>query len=113
MLSRLRIQPTLEEMSQAVNLSPSRLRSLFKVETGMSPTEYLKDLRLARARELLETTFLQVKEIRIKVGIPDQSNFVRDFKRKYGVSPTEFRKQIQNFTDTSNSDQQTSDLTKK
>lgn len=113
MLSRLRTQPTLEEMSQAVNLSPSRLRSLFKVETGMSPTEYLKDLRLARARELLETTFLQVKEIRIKVGIPDQSNFVRDFKRKYGVSPTEYRKQIQNFADNNNPDQQTSDLTKK
>lgn len=104
MLSRLRAQAALEEMAQAVNLSPSRLRYLFKTETGMSPSDYLRHLRLEKARELLDTTFLQIKEIRTKVGIPDQSNFVRDFKRKYGASPTEYRRQIQNFTDSSNSD---------
>ncbi len=55
---------------------------------------FLKDLRLEKARELLEdeNNFLQIQEIRIKVGISHDSHFTRDFKEKFGLTPTEYRR---------------------
>ena len=50
-------------LAASVNLSPSRLRHLFKDETGLTPAQYLKRLRLERARELLDTSFLRLKEV--------------------------------------------------
>ena len=57
----------------------------------MPPIQYLKVLRIERAKYLLETSFLSVKEITHIVGINDESHFVRDFKRIYGVPPTLYR----------------------
>lgn len=82
---------SLEALARAVNLSPSRLHNVFKSETGLSPARYLKKLRLERAKELLEESFFSVKEIRVRVGIGDESHFVRDFKKAYGLTPTEYR----------------------
>jgi two-component system response regulator YesN len=81
----------LSEIAQSVNLSSWHLCHLFKSETGMSPTQYLKWLRMQWAKELLETTFLSVKEIRDKVGARDESHFVRNFKSFYGLSPMQYR----------------------
>lgn len=83
--------PSLNEMAHVVNLSPSRLRYLFKKETGVAPGQYLKTLRLEQSRELLETTFLSVKEIVRRVGANDQSHFVREFKKSYGLTPAQYR----------------------
>lgn len=80
-----------DEIARSVNLSPSRLRYLFKAETGMAPAHYLKYLRLQKAKELAESTFLNVKQIMDKLGIRDQSHFVRDFKRAYGLTPSQYR----------------------
>jgi AraC family transcriptional regulator of arabinose operon len=82
------------EMANAVNLSYSRLRHLFRNEIGMSPERYMKLLRMMKAKELLETTFLQVKEICAEVGVNDESHFVRDFKRIFGVSPMQYRARV-------------------
>ena len=79
------------EMAPMVNLSPSRLRHIFRVEVGMSPAQYVKSLRLNRARELLETTFLSVKQIQSITGMSDESHFFRDFKRVYNLTPTQYR----------------------
>lgn len=57
----------------------------------MSPIQYLKVLRIEKAKHLLETSFLSVKEITHLVGLNDESHFVRDFKKAYGVSPTPYR----------------------
>jgi AraC-like DNA-binding protein len=46
---------------------------------------------MAKAKQLVETTFLTVKEIAHHVGISDQSHFVRDFERLYGLSPSRLR----------------------
>jgi len=43
------------------------------------------------AESLLVTSFLTIKEIAVKVGLPDDSHFVRDFEKIYGVSPSQFR----------------------
>ena len=84
----------LEEIARAVNLSTPRLRYLFKVETGMTPAQYQKALRMQKAKELLEETFLNVKQIMLRVGVKDQSHFVRDFRALYGHTPAEYRKSV-------------------
>src|SRR4026207_2466858 len=81
-------------LAALVNLSPSRFRHLFKQETGTSPAQYLKDLRLRKAEKMLRTTFLSIKQILKQVGIASNAHFVRDFRRKYGMTPTAYRRTI-------------------
>lgn len=83
--------PRPNEIARAVNLSVPRLRSLFKAETGEPLARYQKSLRMRKAVKLLEETFLSVKEITQRVGVHDESHFVRDFKRIYGLTPTKYR----------------------
>jgi transcriptional regulator GlxA family with amidase domain len=78
-------------LSRSVNLSSSRLRQLFKEDTGRSPMQYLQDLRMRNAENMLRSTFLSVKEIGFLSGWTDLSHFVRCFKKQYGVTPSEFR----------------------
>ena len=85
---------SLGEMAESVNLSPPYFCSLFKSITGVPPAKYLKTLRMQQAATLLTTTFLSVKEIVCRVGFSDDSHFVRDFKRVYGVTPSEYRNGI-------------------
>jgi AraC-like DNA-binding protein len=80
-----------QSMSRSVNLSPSRLRQLFKKETGVTPMRYVKGLRMKRAARLLRTSFLSIKEVIFQSGSGDVSHFVRDFKKRYGLTPGEFR----------------------
>lgn len=82
---------TLGEMAASVNLTPPYLCYLFKSITGTPPAKYLKALRMQHAATLLTTTFLSVKEIVRCVGCTDDSHFVRDFKRLYGMTPSAYR----------------------
>jgi AraC family transcriptional regulator of arabinose operon len=87
-------QVSIQGLSRAVNLSPGRLREVFRRETGRSPIQYLRDLRLRRAEQLLRTTCLTIKEVAFSSGAKDFSHFVRDFKKKYGLSPRAFRARV-------------------
>jgi AraC family transcriptional regulator of arabinose operon len=80
------------ELAALVNLSTSRLRHLFKQETGRTPAQYLKTVRLRKAEVLLRTTFLTVKEIVNQLGLTSGSHFVREFRKAHRVSPTAYRK---------------------
>lgn len=93
LLKNLQHDWTIEEMSQNVELSIPHFQKLFRAETGIAPIAYLRDLRLEKARELLETKFYRLKQIGFEVGMSNDSHFTRDFKKKYGVTPTEYRKQ--------------------
>lgn len=84
---------SLAEMAESVNLSPSRFFHLFKLATSQSPGRYFRTIRIEKARKMLETTLLKVKDICHLVGIGDASHFVRDFRKLYGLSPSEYRKQ--------------------
>jgi transcriptional regulator GlxA family with amidase domain len=81
------------QLAGSFNLSPSRLRHLFKIETGLSLKRCLIESRLQSSKALLETSVLSVKEIAVKVGYIHMSHFVRDFRRTYNVTPAEYRKQ--------------------
>jgi AraC-like DNA-binding protein len=82
---------SLADFAQAVNLSVWRLCHIFKSDVGMPPIRYLRLLRMERAKDLLESSFLSVKEIAFQVGLNDESHFVRDFKSTYGFSPALYR----------------------
>jgi AraC-like DNA-binding protein len=82
---------SLTEFAQSVNLSVWRLCHIFKSDVGMPPIRYLRLLRMERAKGLLESSFLSVKEIAYQVGLNDESHFVRDFKSTYGYSPALYR----------------------
>ena len=104
LLSNLQHSPTIEEMAIAVNLSESHLQQLFKKEFGLSPVQYLRDLRLELAREMLVNSFFQIREIGFKVGMSDQSHFIRAFKEKYGRTPSDYRKRHWAKTESEESD---------
>ncbi len=82
---------SLAEFAQSVNLSVWRLCHIFKSDVGMPPIRYLRLMRMERAKDLLESSFLSVKEIAFRVGLNDESHFVRDFKSTYGFSPALYR----------------------
>lgn len=82
---------TVADIAQSVELSPSRLFYLFKSQVGMSPFCYLKNARLESARQLLETTLLNIKVVSAEVGYSDCSHFMRDFKKAYESTPSEYR----------------------
>jgi AraC family transcriptional regulator of arabinose operon len=78
-------------LAAAVNLSPSRFAYLFRRDVGMSPARFVRFRRLDRARELLESTFLSVKEVMVTVGFNDPSHFTRDFRAHHGLAPRAWR----------------------
>ncbi len=93
-LDTLRTRPNLRaaQLAPRIGLTPSHLQRLFKKEVGFRIGKYAMELRLLQTRRLLATTFMSLKGIRYEVGIPDASNFARWFKRRFGCTPTAFRK---------------------
>jgi transcriptional regulator GlxA family with amidase domain len=88
----LHLNFTIEELAQSVNLSESGLQHLFKKQTGVSVIEYFRQLKLEKAAELLTTTFLLIKQIRLEVGISNPRHFRKYFKEKFQMTPRAYRK---------------------
>jgi AraC-like DNA-binding protein len=82
---------TRELLARHVNLSPSRLHSLFRHQMNTTPRAAIMAKRMEEAAELLCTTHLLVKEVAARVGIQDVSHFVRDFAKFHGMRPTAYR----------------------
>jgi AraC-like DNA-binding protein len=99
--ARLRIRQSIEEdvsiqqIAEELGTSYSNLRKLFKEYTGVSPALYQQDLRLQRAKELLTTTNLSIKEVAYKLCFDSPDYFSMKFKNKAGVTPSMFREQMQ------------------
>lgn len=96
-LARLRIRESLEvdltiqQIAEELGVSYSNFRKLFKEFTGISPALYQQDLRLQRAKELLATTTLSIKEIAYRLRFESPDYFSSKFKIKTGKKPSEFR----------------------
>lgn len=96
-LARLRIRESLEvdltiqQIAEDLGVSYSNFRKLFKEFTGISPALYQQDLRLQRAKELLSTTTLSIKEIAYRLRFESPDYFSSKFKIKTGKKPSEFR----------------------
>ncbi len=81
----------LVELAQMTGLSTSRFKCLFKQSTGLSPHQYVIQQRVERAKRLLATTALTIREVAIEVGFADQSHLARLFRRMTGSTPKEYR----------------------
>jgi len=79
-------------IAATVHLSWSHFSHLFRRELGTSPQRFIKAQRMSLAQELLKATQLSVKEIASRAGIGDPSRFVREFKRIYRLTPSQYRK---------------------
>ncbi|MBE5865718.1 MAG: AraC family transcriptional regulator [Lachnospiraceae bacterium] len=83
---------TLEEVSNVASLSPTYFSKKFKQTTGMGFKEYLNFVRLKHAQAALLTTDSTITEIALEYGFNDSNYFKDLFKKVYGKSPREFRK---------------------
>ena len=78
-------------LAAMVGLSTSRLGALFREHVGVSPMTYQSQLRMARARELLDSTELPVASVGAASGYDDPLYFSRQFTRTHGVAPSAYR----------------------
>jgi transcriptional regulator GlxA family with amidase domain len=81
----------LELLAQEFGVSYSWFRSRFAAHTGLSPHQYLLQLRLVRARDLLTETDLSVKVIALQTGFEDEHYFSRLFRLKLNLTPSQWR----------------------
>ncbi|MCT4643670.1 MAG: helix-turn-helix transcriptional regulator, partial [Carboxylicivirga sp.] len=77
-----------------LNISYSLFRTEFKKYTGVSPGQYLLQLKIQMAKNLLSNSQLSVKEVSFKSGFESPYYFSRVFKKHTGHTPTEFKSQM-------------------
>ena len=82
---------SIKEIADQLYLSPNYLSELFKKHTGKTISEYLTDYRLEKACQLLDHAEYRVGDVSGMVGIHDGRYFSNMFKKKYGMTPTEYR----------------------
>lgn len=81
----------LRSVASEVGLSPAYFSALFKRESGVNFIDYLTDVRMDKAKELLCCTSMQVSQIAARVGFSDYRYFGRIFKKTTGMTPVEFQ----------------------
>ncbi len=84
-------QVTLNEVAEYAFVSTYYISRMFKREMGKNFVDYLNELRIDKAKEMLKDISLKTYEVAEKVGIPDAHYFSKLFKKYVGVTPTEFR----------------------
>ena len=84
---------TVNEIANHIGIHRSYLTNIFKKKTGQSPQEYLLQYRMNRAKKMLEETDMAVQEIARRVGYDNPLTFSKMYKKVFGVSPRNYRKQ--------------------
>lgn len=83
--------PGLTALAQRVGVNEKKLTELFRQRFGMTVFEYLVELRLETARRQLEKTSVQIQLLATQAGFSNASDFSRAFRRRYGITPREYR----------------------
>ena len=83
--------PSIERLADGVGLSSSRLAHLFRGELGMSIQSYIVERRLVMAAMLIVQSDERISQIAYSVGFGDVSNFNHAFKRRFAMSPRQYR----------------------
>ncbi|WP_431215968.1 helix-turn-helix transcriptional regulator [Puia sp. P3] len=92
-ISRSRLRQDLpEQVAEELQVSYSLFRKAFKQQTGVAPGQYLLDLKLQFARQLLADPTIQIKEIAYRLNMESPLYFGKLFKDKLGVTPSEYRR---------------------
>ncbi|MED2082388.1 AraC family transcriptional regulator [Brevibacillus formosus] len=96
MKTNVEVGITLVDLSRVSNISLSQLVRLFKKHTGVTPHQYLIQLRIERAKQLIRCGNLSGKEIAVHAGFSDQAHFTKLFKRMTGMSPLQYASHSRN-----------------
>ena len=81
----------MELIAERLGLTARNFYRKFKKISGRTPSEFIKEYRFEYAARLLTTTHLTIQEIMYRVGISNKSYFYREFQKKYGLKPKEYR----------------------
>ena len=81
-----------EHLAQSMAMGRMQLHRRLKPLVNQSPAHYIRDVRLKKAKEMIEKEDLSIGEICFQVGFQSQSHFTRAFIEKYGVRPTAYRR---------------------
>jgi transcriptional regulator GlxA family with amidase domain len=76
-----------DELAASANMSPSTFRQHFRAVAGMSPMQYLKQLRLQEARQLMLNQGIDAGTAGVRVGYESASQFSREYARLFGAPP--------------------------
>ncbi|MBD2869904.1 helix-turn-helix domain-containing protein [Paenibacillus arenilitoris] len=85
---------SLQSVAQKVYMTPTYLSLLFKTNTGKTFIEHLTDIRINKAKDMLRSTHYKNYEVAEKVGYQDPRYFSQIFKKKVGLSPSEYRESV-------------------
>ena len=85
---------TLQQISYECGYSPTYFTTLFRNETNYSPLSYFSHLKILKACEYLDYTRTKIKEISFSLGYSDPYYFAKDFKKKMGMSPRQYRNRV-------------------
>lgn len=84
---------TRAEMARRAGLAESTFAAAFRATYGVPPLRYLNDLRLERARDLLASSGASIEEVAAACGFNDLPWFSRNFRRRYGMTPSAWRRE--------------------
>ncbi|WP_414048956.1 helix-turn-helix domain-containing protein [Macrococcus animalis] len=85
---------TLNELAENVNVSPNYLSNIFNKEVNTSISQFINQMRVSKAVELIERTSMSMRDIAQYVGFKNQSYFTKCFKLFMGTSPLQYKKKI-------------------
>lgn len=88
---------TLTNLAEFVNHSPAYLSRLYKKETGVTLFDYITECRMVKAKEMLADTAMKIHKIAAAVGYESPPQFTRSFKKRFKVTPQEYRDAFQNL----------------
>lgn len=91
--SHMHYRITVEELAAHVGLSVSYLSKLFKAETGMVLSEYITEIKIEKAKNMLQYSDLKTIDIANYFAFSSQSHFIQVFRKYTGITPYQFRKQ--------------------
>lgn len=82
---------SVEMLTQEVGMSRTHLHRRIKGMTGLTPSDFIRNIRLIQAAELLKKKDITVTQVAYTVGFSSQTHFSSSFKKMYGISPTEYK----------------------
>lgn len=88
---------TRENLAQEIFLNPDYLSRIFKKETGMSLTEYILSVRMAKAKELLAMPGMSISMVAYQTGYTSLPYFCKVFKRETGVTPGQYKQSLEKY----------------
>ncbi len=85
----------ISEVAEYIGINRTYLTEIFKERMFMSPQEYLLQVRMSKSKELLQQKNITIGMVANEVGYDDQMTFSKVFKKRFGISPSDYRRQLQ------------------